>query len=84
MAWQNPLQKKAVLDLPLVRFDDLPVPTNIDLAAHDWILVTSPQGARALAVTGLPTGEARFAALGAGTAAALAEVGLRDDLGVSR
>lgn len=70
----------AVLELPLVRFRALEVAP--ELPPSDWLLFTSPQGVRAFAAAGFAPGEARIAALGAGTAAALAEVGLKDDLGL--
>ena len=51
----------------------------IDVAGYDCVLVTSPNGARELArrMTARPT---RIAAVGPGTAAALAELGLRADV----
>lgn len=73
----------SVRDLPLLRFAPLAIPANVDPRAFDWILFTSPQGARAFAAAGLEAGTARIAALGPGTAAALAEAGLRDDLGLA-
>jgi len=72
----------AVLELPLVRFAALDAPQDVARGAHDWVLFTSPQGVRAFAATGLDAGGAQIAALGAGTAAALAEAGLRDALGL--
>jgi len=68
---------KAGLDsiaLPLVRFDPLPAP-DIDPTAFDWVLLTSPQGARALAALSLDFDGVRFAALGHGTAKAIATEG---------
>ena len=49
------------------------------MAGYDWIVVTSPNGARELArrMRGQP---ARIAAIGPGTAAALRENGLEPDL----
>lgn len=51
----------------------------IDVEGYDCVLVTSPNGARELArrMTAPPT---RIAAIGPGTAAALAELGLRADV----
>lgn len=69
-----------VLDLPLLRF----VPVAPDPAAppaeFDWLVFTSPQGARAFAAAGLDAGDARLAALGTGTAAALAAAGVGEAL----
>jgi uroporphyrinogen-III synthase len=68
----------AVLELPLVRFRELAV--TAEPPATDWLLFTSPQGVRAFTAAGLTVGEARVAALGTGTTAALAAAGLTDDL----
>ena len=70
----------AVLELPLVEFKTLGVDT--ELPASDWLLFTSPQGVRAFRKAGLSVGQAKVAALGTGTARALAGVGLKDDLGL--
>ena len=70
-----------VFELPLIRYETLPVPPGTDPGAFDWILFTSPQGVKAFHEAGLSSGSARVAALGAGTAAALEEVNLQDDLG---
>jgi uroporphyrinogen-III synthase len=78
-----------VLELPLLRYSPLPPPADVDPAAFDWILFTSPQGVRAFADAGLSPGTVRVGALGGdtggdtggGTAAALADHGWRDDLG---
>ncbi len=74
-----------VLELPLLRYSPLPPPADVDPAAFDWILFTSPQGVHAFANAGLSPGSARVGALGGGTgggtAAALADRGWRDDLG---
>ncbi len=71
----------AVLELPLLRYSPLPSPADVDPAAFDWVLFTSPQGVRAFADAGLSPGTVRVGALGSGTAAALADHGWRDDLG---
>lgn len=71
-----------VVDLPLIRYDSLPVPEGFDTGAFDWILFTSPQGVKAFASAGLSAESSRIGALGAGTAAALEDAGLRDDLNV--
>jgi uroporphyrinogen-III synthase len=70
----------SVLELPLVRFEALPVPEDFDSAAFDWILFTSPQGVQAFHDAGLDPGAARLAGLSEGTAAALAAVGWQDAL----
>ena len=70
----------AVLELPLLRFEPLAAPAGP--VTGDWILFTSPQGVRAFVAAGLAAGTARMACLGTGTAAALAEVGLTDALGL--
>jgi uroporphyrinogen III methyltransferase / synthase len=51
----------------------------IEVGGHDWVIVTSPNGARELArrMTGVP---GRIAAIGPGTAVALEELGLRADV----
>jgi uroporphyrinogen-III synthase len=50
----------------------------IDLGGYDWVVLTSPNGARELARRRV--GEAKIAAIGPGTAAALQESGLETDL----
>lgn len=91
-AWADALASAgvAVLELPLLRYAPLTPPADLDPAAFDWILFTSPQGVRAFADAGLSPGGARLGALGSGalgsgtgggTAAALADCGWRDDLG---
>src|SRR5919204_7003828 len=50
----------------------------IDLTPYDWVIVTSPNGARELSRR--RAGEAKVAAIGPGTAAALREQGLEADL----
>lgn len=69
------------VDLPLIRYASLPVPEGLEAGSFDWILFTSPQGVKAFAEAGLATGSARLGALGSGTAAALEDAGLKDDLG---
>lgn len=83
-AWAESLADadRPFLELPLLRFELLPVPQDFDPEGYDWILFTSPQGVRAFAAAGMRPGTALVAALGAGTRAALAERGWRDDLGV--
>jgi len=71
----------AVVEVPLIRYESLPVPSGLDASNFDWILFTSPQGVKAFTAAGFSPGDARMAALGAGTAAVLSEAGLRDDLG---
>jgi uroporphyrinogen-III synthase len=51
----------------------------VDLAPYDWVIVTSANGARELARRRLGA-PARLAAVGPGTAQALADAGLRADL----
>ena len=83
-AWANRLGAAGhvVVEMPLIRYESLPVPADLDPGNFDWILFTSPQGVKAFAAAGMSTGSARMGALGSGTAAALVEAGLRDDLGV--
>jgi len=69
-----------VLELPLLRFVPIAPESAPDPAEFAWIVFTSPQGARAFATAELATGQARLAALGAGTAAAVAEAGLGEVL----
>jgi len=69
-------------ELPLVTFTTLEVPEDLDTGSFDWILFTSPQGVRSFRAAGLPTGDARMAALSSGTAAAIEEAGWRDELGL--
>lgn len=71
----------AVVEVPLIRYESLPVPNGLDTGTYDWILFTSPQGVKAFTAAGLVPGDAHMGALGAGTAAALSAAGLRDDLG---
>lgn len=79
--WAEALRARglAVLELPLLRYDDVDAPGPA--GRWDWALLTSPQGARRFAVWNDRPREARLGALGGGTAAALAAVGLSDDLG---
>lgn len=71
-----------VFELPLIRYEALTMAGNLDLSPFNWILFTSPQGVKAFGQSGLIAEGSRIATLGAGTAAALAEVGLEDDLGL--
>ena len=82
-AWAEALASAgaAVLVLPLLRHAPLPPPADIDPAAFDWVLFTSPQGVSAFADAGLSPAGAKVGALGGGTAAVLADRGWRDDLG---
>jgi len=81
--WRRTLEDAGteVLALPLVRFESLPLPWNLDTGAFDWILFTSPQGVRAYCDAGLKPGNAQVGTLGGGTAATLAACGLTDHLG---
>ena len=67
-----------VVRCPLIRIEPLGN-DPIDPSPYDWIVVTSPNGARELArrLAGPPS---RIAAIGPGTAVALRERGLRVDL----
>lgn len=66
------------LDLPLLRYDELEAPAPP--GAWDWALLTSPQAVRRfVAWPGRPAG-LKLGALGAGTAVALREAGLPDEL----
>ena len=71
-----------VLEMPLVRYEPLPVPVDFDGTGFDWILFTSPQGVAAFRSAGLDPGDARMACLGDGTGAALAAAGWNDALGL--
>jgi uroporphyrinogen-III synthase len=64
---------------PLVRVEPLG-DEPIDLAGYDWVVVTSPNGARELARRRRHGPLPRVAAIGPGTAAALRELGLPPDL----
>ena len=68
----------AVVRCPLIRIEPLG-DDPIDPSPYDWIVVTSPNGARELArrLTGRPQ---RLAAIGPGTAEVLREHGLDPDL----
>jgi uroporphyrinogen-III synthase len=67
-----------VVRCPLIRVEPLG-DTPIDAAAYDWLVVTSPNGAREVARR--LTGPAKhLAAIGPGTAAVLAQHGLQPDL----
>jgi len=72
----------AVIELPLIRYESVPLPDGFDPGGFDWILFTSPQGVKAFSEAGLSAGGAHIGTLGAGTAAALSSAGLRDELGV--
>lgn len=70
-----------VLDMPLLTFEMLPAPTPGVTAGVDWILFTSPRGVLAFGQAGLKTTGCKVGCLGHGTAAALSESGIGDDLG---
>ena len=72
-AWATRLKtgRYDVVELPLIRYTALPVPADVDPTDFDWVLFTSPQGVRSFRAAGLPTGDARMAALSGGTAAAI-------------
>jgi uroporphyrinogen III methyltransferase/synthase len=72
----------AVVELPLIRYEALPVPGDLDPGSFDWILFTSPQGVKAFVEAGLQGTQAKIAALGTGTSVALSEAGLEDELGL--
>src|SRR5436305_12309337 len=63
---------------PLIRIESLG-DDPIDPSPYDWVVVTSPNGARELARR-LSSTPRRLAAIGPGTADALRERGLRVDL----
>jgi len=63
---------------PLIELEPLG-PAEVDVSGYDWIVVTSPRGARELA--GRRRGELRrVAAIGPGTAAELHDHGIEPDL----
>jgi uroporphyrinogen III methyltransferase / synthase len=65
-----------VVDCPLIEIEPLPGP--VDVRGYDWVIVTSPNGARELttrASGALP----KVAAVGPGTAEALRELGVEPD-----
>ena len=62
-----------VVDCPLIEIE--PLPGKVDVAGYDWVIVTSPNGARELvarASGALP----KVAAVGPGTAETLRELGV--------
>jgi uroporphyrinogen III methyltransferase/synthase len=67
-----------VVRCPLIRVEPLG-DGQIDPSGYDWVVVTSPNGAHELARR-LASPPAKLAAIGPGTAAALAEHGLHVDL----
>jgi uroporphyrinogen-III synthase len=65
-----------VVECPLIEIEPLPGP--VDVEGYDWVIVTSPNGARELvsrASSGLP----KVAAVGPGTAEMLRELGVEPD-----
>jgi uroporphyrinogen-III synthase len=65
-----------VVECPLIEIEPLPGP--VDVEGYDWVIVTSPNGARELvsrASSGLPN----VAAVGPGTAEMLRELGVEPD-----
>ncbi len=60
-----------VYELPLIRFENLPLPPGFGPADSNWILFTSPQAVHAFFEAGLRPRDAEIGALGQGTAAAL-------------
>ncbi len=81
--WHQSLVKAGfqVWDLPLLRFAAKDIAPEFFTTAYDWILFTSPQAVDVFVASGMTTHTAKLGALGAGTSAALAAVGLPDDLG---
>ncbi len=81
--WRRALEAAGteVLVMPLLRFEPLPLPPDLDLRTFDWILFTSPQGVRAFREAGLCPCRATVGGLGGGTAATLETCGLDDGLG---
>jgi uroporphyrinogen-III synthase len=71
-----------VIELPLLRFEPIAHEALPDVEDFDWILFTSPQGVRAFASAGLAPAEVLVGSLGAGTRAALHELGWTDALDV--
>jgi len=45
-AWASRLETAGyvVVEVPLIRYETLPVDNELDASAFDWILFTSPQG----------------------------------------
>lgn len=80
--WADQLQQAGLrfLSLPLLRYEALPLPNDLDLAIFDWVLFTSPQGVRALRDLTADLGLARCGALGHGTTLALREAGWPENL----
>ena len=68
-----------VVEQPLIEIE--PVSDEpIEVDGYDWVVVTSPNGARELARRRRRGALPRLAAIGPGTAAALRELGLPPDL----
>jgi len=76
-SWRRRLEATGIpcLHLPLIDYEPLPLPANLDLRAWDWLLFTSPQAARSLFGRMPEAPAAPAVALADGTAAALAELG---------
>ena len=53
-AWAASLARAGhtVVELPLIRYESLPVPGDVDPGSFDWILFTSPQGRQSLSRSG--------------------------------
>jgi uroporphyrinogen-III synthase len=66
------------VECPLIAIEPRPGPP-LELAPYDWLVLTSRHAVAALGARGW-TGEARFAAIGPGTAAAARAHGLEPDL----
>ncbi len=68
-----------VLTLPLIRYENLPLPVGWDPEDFAWILFTSPHAVQAFCGAGLKPGQARVGALGTGTGTAVQACGFPID-----
>jgi uroporphyrinogen-III synthase len=72
----------SVEEMPLLRFSPIDPDPELRTRIFDWILFTSPQGVRAFLESDLNPRGARLGTLGQGTAKAVKEAGLCDNLGI--
>jgi uroporphyrinogen III methyltransferase/synthase len=68
-----------VVECPLIEIEPLDDPAAVDTSDYDWVIVTSPNGARLFAERRVGDA-ARIAAIGPGTAETLRQDGVEPDL----
>ena len=68
-----------VVECPLIEIEPLAEPAVVETSTYEWVVITSPNGARLFAAR-RAGGRPRIAAVGPGTAETLRELGLEPDV----